>query len=111
MAGAPQRFALKVPKALSTWANVEKAAENYATGSNVARATELRFKLADYYLARQDEAAARTHYKAVETMGLNATRSSYDVHMPAMSAGTTPWFEGAVRLSIDALINGQPRGY
>ena len=35
----------------------------------------------------------------------------YDVHMPAFSAGTTSWFEGAVRLSIDALINGQPRGY
>ena len=35
----------------------------------------------------------------------------YDVLMPAVSAGTTSWFEGAVRLSIDALINDQPRGY
>jgi hypothetical protein len=32
------------------------------------------------------------------------------VCMPA-SAGTTPWFVGEVRLSLDALINGQPRGY
>ena len=38
--------------------------------------------------------------------------ASYDVHMPAMAAGTTSWFEGAVRLSVDALINAdQPRGY
>jgi hypothetical protein len=37
--------------------------------------------------------------------------ASYDVHMPAKSAGTTSWSEGSVRLSIDALINGQPRGY
>jgi hypothetical protein len=35
----------------------------------------------------------------------------YDAFMPALTAGTTSWFEGAVRLSIDALINGQPRGY
>jgi hypothetical protein len=37
--------------------------------------------------------------------------ASYDVHMPANPAGTTSWFEGSVRLSIDALINSQPRGY
>jgi hypothetical protein len=34
-----------------------------------------------------------------------------DVLEPAMFAGTTSWFEGTVRLSMDALINGQPRGY
>jgi hypothetical protein len=35
----------------------------------------------------------------------------YDVLMPALSAGTTSWFEGSVRLSIEALvINDQPRG-
>jgi hypothetical protein len=33
-----------------------------------------------------------------------------DVHMPA-AAGTTSWFVDEVRLSLDALINGQPRGY
>ena len=35
----------------------------------------------------------------------------YAALMPAMHAGTTSWFKGAVRLSADALINGQPRGY
>ena len=33
-----------------------------------------------------------------------------DVLMPA-SAGTTSWFVGEARLSVDVLINGQPRGY
>jgi hypothetical protein len=32
----------------------------------------------------------------------------YDVLMPAMFAGTTPW---SARVSIEALINGQPSGY
>jgi hypothetical protein len=35
----------------------------------------------------------------------------YDVLVPAMFAGTTSWSEGAVRLSREALINGQPSGY
>ena len=35
-----------------------------------------------------------------------------DAYVPAKFAGTTPWTEGMVRLSIDALvINDQPRGY
>jgi len=33
-----------------------------------------------------------------------------DALMPA-SAGTTSWFVGEARLSVAALINGQPRGY
>jgi hypothetical protein len=38
------------------------------------------------------------------------TAHKNDVPMPA-NAGTTSWFVGEARLSIDALINGQPRGY
>jgi hypothetical protein len=38
------------------------------------------------------------------------TAQKTDVLMPA-AAGATSWFVGEVRLSIDALINGQPRGY
>jgi hypothetical protein len=37
--------------------------------------------------------------------------ASSDVMMPATHAGMTSWFEGMVRLSVDALINGQPLGY
>ena len=35
----------------------------------------------------------------------------YDALKPAMVAGTTSWFDGMVRQSAVALINGQPRGY
>ena len=35
----------------------------------------------------------------------------FDAYTPALVAGATSWSEGMVRLSIDALINGQPRGY
>jgi len=33
-----------------------------------------------------------------------------DVQMPALT-GATSWFVGEARLGVDALINGQPRGY
>src|SRR5262249_26251603 len=60
---------------------VEKAAENYANGNNIARATELRLKLADHYLNRKDEAAARAQCKVVEGFGQRVARNAYDVHL------------------------------
>ena len=38
------------------------------------------------------------------------TAHAYAVLLPA-PAGTTSWFEGAMDVSLAALINGQPRGY
>ena len=35
----------------------------------------------------------------------------YDVFMPAMFAGTSTWSKGLVRVSREALINGQPSGF
>jgi tetratricopeptide (TPR) repeat protein len=61
---------------------VEKAAENYATSGNTPRAAELRFKLADYHMARKDEKAARAQFKVVETIGKKVGPGQYDPHLP-----------------------------
>src|SRR5262249_28340905 len=45
---------------------VDKAAQNYLTGGNTQPAADLRFRLAEYYLRKKDEAAARAQFKLVE---------------------------------------------
>ena len=38
------------------------------------------------------------------------TAHTTDLSLPVYT-GTTAWFEARMRVSVDALINGQPRGY
>ena len=76
---------------------VDKLAQNHATGNNLARAAELRFKLAQYHLAQKEEPAARAQYKIVEGFGKNV-RGGYDAHRPLakeyLKAG---WVSDALR--------------
>ncbi len=77
---------------------IEKAAENYAASSNMARAAELRFKLAQRHLAKKDEAAARAQFKLVEGLATKGARGEYDVHMPlALEYLKAGWVEDALR--------------
>ncbi len=77
---------------------VQKAAENYAASNSAAKAADVRFKLAAYHLARGDDAAARTHFKAVEGLGKKVGVGQYDPHLPLareyLKAG---WTEDALR--------------
>src|SRR5206468_159688 len=59
-----------------------KVAENYATANQSQKATDLRFKLAEYCLVHKDDAGARAHYKAVEGLGKAVGRESADTHAP-----------------------------
>ncbi len=61
---------------------VEKLAENHAAGNNMAKAAELRFKLAQYHLASKEEAAARAQYKIVGGLGKDMARSGFNAHLP-----------------------------
>jgi tetratricopeptide (TPR) repeat protein len=77
---------------------VEKAAENYASSGNSGRAAELRFKVAEYHLARKDEKAARAQFKAVEGLGKKVGPNQYDPHMPlALQYLKAGWTVDALR--------------
>jgi hypothetical protein len=77
---------------------VEKAAENFAAGNTTARAVDLRFKLAEYHLARRNEAAARAQFKVVEGFGGRVGRNEYNVHLPlARQYLRAGWAEDALR--------------
>ena len=46
---------------------IDKAAQNYLTGGNLQPATDLRFKLAEYYLLNKDEASGGVFMGALPT--------------------------------------------
>jgi tetratricopeptide (TPR) repeat protein len=94
---------------------VEKAAENYATSGNSARAAELRFKLAQYHLSRKDEKAARAQYQAVEALGKKVGPGQYDPHLSLaheyLKAGWTADALKELGLNADSIsaANADPR--
>lgn len=77
---------------------IEKVAENFTTGGGQGQAVDLRFKLADYHLARKDEAAARAQYKIVEGLSLkggpNQQQTRLSLAQQYLKAG---WVEDALR--------------
>jgi tetratricopeptide (TPR) repeat protein len=77
---------------------IEKTAANYLAGNNLAKASELRFKLAQHYLAKKDEAAARAQFKVVEGFGKKINRHEFDVRQPlAVEYLKAGWVEDALR--------------
>jgi tetratricopeptide (TPR) repeat protein len=77
---------------------VDKAAHNYLTGGNTQPAADLRFRLAEYYLRKKDEAAARAQLKLVETSDKKVAQGGFNVHMTlAQEYLKLGWTEDALR--------------
>ncbi|CAN5234926.1 hypothetical protein BH10PLA2_BH10PLA2_04590 [soil metagenome] len=77
---------------------VDKAAQNYVVAGNVQAASELRFRLAEYYVQNKDEAAARAQIKHIEDADKKNVNQGYDVHMAlADEYLKLDWLEDAIR--------------
>ncbi|HEV3119992.1 MAG TPA: DUF1581 domain-containing protein, partial [Gemmataceae bacterium] len=75
-----------------------KAAENQARIGNAQAAAELRFKLVEYHLRRNDTAAARAEFKLVEDSGKKSGLKGYNAHYGlAQQYLKTGWVEDALR--------------
>ncbi len=93
---------------------IAKAAENQATSGNIQQAAELRYKLAQYYLKRNDVAAARAQYKLAEEAGKKTGPGGFDVHAGlAQQYVKAGWIEDALReLGFHAdHSDAAPKGY
>ena len=77
---------------------LDKAAQNYLAGGNAQPAAELRFKLAEFYLHKKDEAAARAQLKFVESAEKRAASQVFDMHLAlANEYVKLGWVEDALR--------------
>jgi len=77
---------------------IDKTAQNYLTAGNAQAAAEVRFRLAEYYVHRQDEAAARAQFKLVESSDKKAGAGNFDMHQTvAREFLKLGWVEDALR--------------
>jgi tetratricopeptide (TPR) repeat protein len=77
---------------------VDKAAQNYLTGGNTQPAADLRFRLAEYYLRKKDEAAAKAQFKLVEASDKKIGPGGFNIHMAlAQEYLKLGWVEDALR--------------